>query len=673
MGDSHPIPLRRWKAIKVTVGTGKTSRTVEFAKSAIREARGSGLPFRMLIVVPNHRLSNELFHLFNEDGDVRAEVWRGREQCEPETNEPMCRDLARVRQAVTLGVPVEQAACSVRAMHADGTRREIRCLHYDECRYQRQKAECARADVVIASHESLWHAPPKNVCKGFVYLIIDESFWQSGVAQPAVVTVDDLEPSTVGAILNGEATDNVARDQLRGYRECLSRLLRAHPEGPIRRAAALDAGITPEICSTAIHLEWMRKADSGIRPDMSLEECRRSAEAAGDRTPSVIGRIAAIWEALGALVSDSGPERSGRLTRLSNANGTGVISVRGMRHVAKELHCLRTLVLDATLDEEIVKQWFPDLQVVFDGDATMAHQRVRRVVDRTFGKSAVLHRPGLKPDECRRRGRNAEGVAEYIDFRAGQYGRLLVVTYKDLRERLEKRGLPSNVDIDHFNNLRGLDVYRDVDCIVVIGRPQPPSTEVEAMAGALTGSAVEPAAGYDRQGKHPDPFTDRLRWQICEAEVLQVIGRGRGVNRTADNPLQVDLLTNVQLPLEVHERFRWKQLEVNKVDRMALAGVVLLSPGDAAKAYPDIFKNVAAARYALRVISSENPYEYIFIGKLTLNHPVEVVYRPEPGGRGQQSRKAIFDPDRVPDPKGWLVEHLGNVAISETVVFRGVV
>ena len=52
---------------------------------------------------------------------------------------------------------------------------------------------------------------------------------------------------------------------------------------------------------------------------------------------------------------------------------------------------------------------------------------------------------------------------------------------------------------------------------------------------------------------HADPTAEAIRWSICEAELIQAMGRGRGVNRTAENPLQIDLLTDVVLPVTVDE------------------------------------------------------------------------------------------------------------------------
>jgi putative DNA primase/helicase len=44
--------------------------------------------------------------------------------------------------------------------------------------------------------------------------------------------------------------------------------------------------------------------------------------------------------------------------------------------------------------------------------------------------------------------------------------------------------------------------------------------------------------------RHPHPIAEAIRWQIREGEVVQAIGRARGVNRTAANPVDVLVMTD---------------------------------------------------------------------------------------------------------------------------------
>ena len=48
------------------------------------------------------------------------------------------------------------------------------------------------------------------------------------------------------------------------------------------------------------------------------------------------------------------------------------------------------------------------------------------------------------------------------------------------------------------------------------------------------------------------------RRQACEAGVLQIIGRGRGVNRTPADPLEVVVLANLALGLDISELKPWR-------------------------------------------------------------------------------------------------------------------
>ena len=68
---------------------------------------------------------------------------------------------------------------------------------------------------------------------------------------------------------------------------------------------------------------------------------------------------------------------------------------------------------------------------------------------------------------------------------------------------------------------------------------------------------------------HVDPTAEAIRWSICEAELIQAMGRGRGVNRTAEKPLQIDLLTDVVLPVTVSELIGWRDLRPTRRDLMA--------------------------------------------------------------------------------------------------------
>src|SRR5262245_42305012 len=119
---------------------------------------------------------------------------------------------------------------------------------------------------------------------------------------------------------------------------------------------------------------------------------------------------------------------------------------------------------------------------------------------------------------------------------------------------------------------------------MVIGRTEPAPRDVERTARALFGVVVDTIEPDTKGGlrwptvtrglrmrngrgvavkrsQHPDPRVEEVRWQICEAQLIQAIGRGRGINRTASNPLQIDIVTNVVLPLEVDKAMTWEDVQ----------------------------------------------------------------------------------------------------------------
>jgi putative DNA primase/helicase len=149
-----------------------------------------------------------------------------------------------------------------------------------------------------------------------------------------------------------------------------------------------------------------------------------------------------------------------------------------------------------------------------------------------------------------------------------------VVGQKAAIDALRSAGLPPRVEAVHFNALSGLDRWGGVGGMVVLGRTFPAPRTVELNAMALTGRVPTPNpadAGWwypmvERRvrlaGDRTAPLAmeehaEAVRWCICEGELIQAMGRGRGVNRSAATPLEIDLLTDVVLPVTVDALVPW--------------------------------------------------------------------------------------------------------------------
>jgi hypothetical protein len=95
------------------------------------------------------------------------------------------------------------------------------------------------------------------------------------------------------------------------------------------------------------------------------------------------------------------------------------------------------------------------------------------------------------------------------------------------------------------------------------------------------------------------PFLDRLwlsgRWR------RQALGWSRAVNRTAENPVEAFvILDDLTLPIPVDAVTHVSDIEPSEIDEMMARGLVPEWPADAARLYPDLFKDRKAADYRYR-------------------------------------------------------------------------
>lgn len=297
-----------------------------------------------------------------------------------------------------------------------------------------------------------------------------------------------------------------------------------------------------------------------------------------------------------------------------------------------------TLIMDATVQVEMLRPfWHIDRIGTFDADAP--HMRVRWVRGWSGAGSTLVPFNGASKEKLKTQTNHLLRLARYIWVRSMGRKRILVICQKAVEDRLlNEAGLPTNVRLLHYGALRGIDEFKDADLLILIGRPMPSPVDAEMMAEVLFDympdrgpnwgdSSYYPNmnVGLRPHGKeagpttrlehHPDQPVNIVRRSTCEAELTQAIGRGRGVNRTAENPLQVDIIGTVPLPIEVDEFLSWSKAEPHP-------NQVLLSRGDiivgstSQKGYwnvvhylaPDLYSSADAARKALTRTNANNIY-----------------------------------------------------------------
>ncbi len=204
------------------------------------------------------------------------------------------------------------------------------------------------------------------------------------------------------------------------------------------------------------------------------------------------------------------------------------------------------------------------------------------------------------------------------------------------------------MEVAHINAVAGLDCYKDVELLISIGRPLPPSQELEALTGAYFDHVPKGRYRRDRSSiwmssglvrglsvlRHDDELTETLRAAICDDELIQVVGRGRGVNRSAGDPLEVHVLCDVILPLICNRLTAWELERPDVLQQMLLAGVAVDSPADAVTLHPQLFKNGRQAKMAFERggFKAQNPI-YTSYREMTLK---SAAYRRAGRGRAWQ-------------------------------------
>jgi hypothetical protein len=107
---------------------------------------------------------------------------------------------------------------------------------------------------------------------------------------------------------------------------------------------------------------------------------------------------------------------------------------------------------------------------------------------------------------------------------------------------------------------------------------------------------------------------------------------------------------------------------VSKLAVMLSEGVVMATPADMAKCWPDIWATPKAAKHWVTRQGwrgvSQNALENTLIKQIgTLLPPPRVTY--QLAGAGQRARCAWFDLSLIPAPRGWLEARLGALAHYE--------
>jgi putative DNA primase/helicase len=686
-----PDPDLAW-AIGVDPGGSKTTITIEELADWLHRL-GTRLEGPIIYAVPRHELGEEILKKFLSHG-IDARIFRGRSAKDPdEPDELMCRNQKQYQLAVKLRADIYKTCCHSK----NGT-----CPLKATCKWigQIPKKGEPLPQVWIVAHELLFSGLP--ALGDPVAVIVDEGLWKSGIRHCAKpLRVDDIGTLHPPPPLSEEEK----KDQLAKYGRVFYQPYLSYLRKQLREALQINHewiemvgyhGIDRRIkdfvpnvlfkLDAAIKLEWQehqRLVQSlQLRPGLSADEIERVDRSETASAIAFCRDLIEIWKCPRQLFDDpSYIEVSGRLTHLHH---DGELKVRWdtVVPIVEQFHC-PTLLLDATLPAlEILRLHHWQVRIMDNIRIAMPpHTRIRQVLGAPTS-SRKLDKP-----------RNRQAILNYIleRWRECEQKPPLVVVQKKLRKWLKQQlqqAEADNIAVMHFGNLTGIDEHKYCRLEIVVGRPLPQPRKVEALAGTLSGQqpgSVRDLAlnrpdpdiltrrfWYERDEhyirlpddeeyevkceRHPDEFTEMLRWLICEAELIQAIGRSRGIHRDAEHPLDIDLLFDQALPLTVNAVQQWRPPAAEQIQ---LHGVLLTSPSDMAKAFPASWPNRKAAYRTLRTLD---------IAQLTQGwQAIEYQY---PGER-QKRRMAYFDPHQFADAQActdWL--RLGPLKMAGPVCTR---
>jgi Bifunctional DNA primase/polymerase, N-terminal len=623
--------------LKASVGLGKTAKSRQHLLELQARLRAQGLPDRILVFTPSLALADESAADWQREG-LRVAVHRGYEAKMPGADQAMCRDLPMVRMAIAAGQSIFPNACIRKSGPS--------CHNFDFCVKQVNRKAVQDADVVIAAYDSLFTGLPVHADE-VALLVIDEGCWARaikitrGLFIGTLAMVDlPLDPR-----MEDPAQEEEAWAQLFALRQQAAQALAANGSGALARHHLVGAGLNEHACDTAIALETLLRADPGLRPGLPQAARRKALELSREARQSI--NREALFHAMAELLHGEA-EQDGRIRILPPDPETGAqeIVVTGLHALHDDLASKPILHLDATLRPELASGILPGLEVV-EITAAMPHMVLALVAGR-FGKSRLVEDPKASRAENQRRAGHLLDCVDYVRWQVQRVapGRVLVVSYQAIEPAFAS--IPG-VATGHFNAIAGLDIYKDVALLIVIGRPLPSAVDLNPMAGAFFRQESLGTYGWAlravqmRKGgmqpvrvmQHEDAQADVLRAAICDDEVIQAIGRGRGVNRTADNPLEVQVLADVALPL-IHDRVvSWDAILPDILQRMLLAGMAVDSPTDAAVLHPELFSSEAAAESTLRRegFNRHSPIGIIYRG-MTVKYSR---YRRGGPGRGWQT------------------------------------
>ena len=582
---TDPVAIPPQRAVAVPVGVGKTRTTLAELVRFVEDA-AAPWPRRAAFFVANHTLAREIVaDLASLAPNVLVATVAGQGQPDPSAiGESMCRRSDFVAAARREGASIDRVckSCSLR------DRKGVPA----GCGYRGQRPAAKNAQIVVFAGNAGLGDPVPDWLKRDTPVVVSGAAVHRG--QFDAIVID--EP-VLGQLVHGLDRTELAATCIplgtilapdfldpNGFLPTAdedAKIVDARTKcAPVLRALAAGGGrvIThAELATAGVGSEadaWYRwRAAIGAKVEPKAWEENPTPEDAARRAHNaqvlpVAGLFAAVaaWFAKGHA---HGPhEACAAVVRDELAVPGGAKVPALVYRWPDPIHGgwnAPTLVLDATANDEILREWFPGL--VTDRvphcapPAGVVH--VRQVCDQSvsYSRLSTLGVPF------------AEKVARHVEIEAAKRrgcGRdgidALLIGPKSFVASVKRvwgGKLPAGVDVAHFGAVRGLNKWGGIAHMTVVSRPLPPLDAVEELASVVGGRGVMPLRDWTRAPavyamtngtarrladvvpRHADPLAEAFRKAACDDELLQSIGRARANRRTSPGELAIDVLTNI--------------------------------------------------------------------------------------------------------------------------------
>ena len=447
--------------VRAPAGLGKTS--------LVLEAVASGDVDTVEVYAPTHALCEEQADKLREaNPDITCKVIGGRGHLGTD-GQPLCRKDDLASEVAAAGGDVSSALCHARGGKGESDRR---CPHYDSCAYI---AQFKPTQVTFYPHAYLGLERMRLEADPPRFAVIDESFFLAGVGKYSIPR----------SLLRAEFVGHCARTVLDAIDVALLNGL------PLLQRLRSREILHAEIESAVKELRGGRPP---ISPDMT-EAQQHAGLALLRQQTELINLLTAVRAELFTRRAAS------HALRYCGATDTVVVHTKARirrfshRPPQGERYDSKVLIIDASADKAIVRQFF-EVTAFCDPQVMRQAEVIQCGSTRCSTTSITPERNGdlTSRKAAQERVRELEYLIQRL---AERHPSVLVVGPQAITGNAKSGipaafSMPSNVELAHFNAIRGMDCWKEVDAIVVIGRNQPPLEEVGAIARSLFLTDDEP-------------------------------------------------------------------------------------------------------------------------------------------------------------------------------------